>query len=232
MHVTVPLILTFVLVWSEHYFDHDRLQPNGPMNHNKSDATLTYLAQFRVHQKFVQAHLKGSLNDEQPLPSFSSPSSYWSPEEKDLFFHGLAVYSRFRPDLIAESIKTKTTFDVCVYLDHLHNAIPSEINGSLTSSLEPAMEVSSAWIQNEEKFAAELTQFESCPWVPDAVSASTSVDEMDKEDELQNGPWSKKRLRKLPRMRNRLLEIGVDSKLASNNNLDLFHLSSLARLTR
>ena len=173
MHVTVPLILTFVLVWSVHYFDHDRLQPNGPMNHNKSDATLTYLAQFRVHQKFVQAHLKGSLNDEQPLHSFSSPSSYWSPEEKDLFFHGLAVYSRFRPDLIAESIKTKTTFDVCVYLDHLHNAIPSEINGSLTSSLEPAMEVSSAWIQNEEKFAAELTQFESCPWVPEFAEGGT-----------------------------------------------------------
>lgn len=147
-----------------------RLRPNGPMNHFKSDATLSYLAQFRVHQKFVQAHLKGTLNDEQPLlPAFFPPSSYWSSDEKDLFFHGLAVYSRFRPDLIAESIKTKTIFDVCLYLDILQTAsssISSDIRGSLTSSLEPAMEVSSAWIQNEEKFAAELNQFDSCPWIP------------------------------------------------------------------
>ena len=167
----MPFICT-CLDWA--FLDHKRLQPNGPMKHNKSNATLTYLAQFRVHQKFVQAHLKGSLNDEQPLfPSFSPPSSYWSSDEKELFFHGLTVYSRFRPDLIAESIKTKTLFDVCVYLDSLHTATPTEINGSLTSSLEPAMEVSSSWIQNEEKVAAALTQFESCPWFPGSAEGGT-----------------------------------------------------------
>ena len=70
---------------------------------------------------------------------------------------------------------------------------------------------------------------------PDAdhvVSVPTSVEEMDQEDESQSGPWSKKGLKKLPRMKNRFLEIGVNSQLASNNNLDFFHLSSLARLMR
>ena len=150
-------------------------QPNGPMNHKKSDdflddATQSYVAQFRDHQKFVQAHLKGTLNDEQPLlPAFFPPSSYWSSDEKDLFFHGIAVYSRFRPDLIAESIKTKTILDVCLYLDILQRAsshIPSETHGSFRSSLEPAMEVSDRWIQNEEQNAAALTRFDSCKWIP------------------------------------------------------------------
>lgn len=143
-----------------------RFSSNGSMNHNKSDATQSYVAQFRFHQKFVQAHLKGTLIDEQPLlPAFFPPSSYWSSDEKDLFFHGLAMYSRFRPDLIAESIKTKTIFDVCLYLDILQTAsspIPSGIHGSFRSSLEPAMEVSGRWIQNEEQLAAELIQFDSC----------------------------------------------------------------------
>ena len=156
------------------------LQSNGSMNHNKldnflDDPTLSYVAQFRVHQKFVQAHLKGTLNDEQPLlPAFFPPSSYWSSDEKDLFFHGLAVYSRFRPDLIAESIKTKTILDVCLYLDILQtasSAIPSEIHGSFRSSLEPAMELSSKWIQNEEEIAAALTRFDSCTWIPSPGSA-------------------------------------------------------------
>ena len=147
------------------------------MNHNKSEAALSYVAQFRVHQKFVQAHLKGTLDGEQPfLPAFFPPSSYWSSDEKDLFFHGLAVYSRFRPDLIAESIKTKTILDVCLYLDILQtasSAIPSEIHGSLRSSLEPAMEVSSTWIQNEEQIAEALTQFDSCTWIPGSAEGET-----------------------------------------------------------
>ena len=145
------------------------------MNDKKSDdslddSRLSYVAQFRVHQEFVRAHLNGTLNDEQPLlPAFFPPSSYWTSHEKDLFFHGLAVYSRFRPDLIAESIKTKSTFDVCLYLDILQTAsssVPSQSHGSLRHSLEPAMELSSEWIQNEEKMATALLQFDSCAWTP------------------------------------------------------------------
>ena len=147
------------------------------LNHKKSDAT-SYVAQFRAHQKFVQAHLKGTLNDDRPLlPAFFPPSSYWRSDEKDLFFHGLAMYSRFRPDLIAESIKTKTIFDVCLYLDILQRAssrVPSEIHGSFRSSLEPAMEVSSTYIENEEQLATELTQFDLCTLIPESAEGQLS----------------------------------------------------------
>lgn len=139
------------------------------------DSSLSYVAQFRLHQNFVQAHLKGA--EQSLLPAFFPPSSYWTAQEKDLFFHGLAVYSRFRPDLIAESIKTKTTFDVCLYLDILQTAssrmIPSEVHGSFRSSLEPAMEVSNIWIQNEEQIAAALIQFDSCTWTPESADGET-----------------------------------------------------------
>ncbi|KAF8804677.1 hypothetical protein BYT27DRAFT_7143352 [Phlegmacium glaucopus] len=156
------------------------------MNDNKSDDFLddssrSYVAQFRVHQEFVQAHLKGTLNDEQPLlPAFFPPSSYWTSHEKDLFFHGLAVYSRFRPDLIAGSIKTKSTLDVCLYLDILQSAsssIPSEIHGSFRSSLKPAMEVSDRWIQNEEQIAEALIQFDFCKWTPRSEDEETNKPE-------------------------------------------------------
>jgi hypothetical protein len=62
----------------------------------------------------------------------------------------------------------------------------------------------------------------------EADPISTQVDEMDQEDE----PRSKGHLKKLPRLRNWFLEIGVDSQLASSSNLDFFHLSSLAQLMR
>ena len=64
------------------------------------------------------------------------------------------------------------------------------------------------------------------------VSVPTPVDEMDQEDEAQYEPRSKGSLRKVRRAKNRFLEIGVDSQLASDNNLDFFHLSSLAQLMR
>ena len=149
------------------------------MNHKKLDdfldeSSLSYVTQFRIHQKFVQEHLKGTLNDEQPLlPAFFPPSSYWTSHEKDSFFHGLAVHSRLRPDLIAESIKTKTTFDVCLYLDILQTASSHLPLESFRNSLEPAMEVSSKWIQNEEQIATVLTQFDSCPWTPGSADGET-----------------------------------------------------------
>ena len=154
------------------------------MNYNQSNdslhesSLLSYIGQFRVHQKFVQGHLKGTLNDEQPLlPDFFPPSSHWTSHEKDLFFHGLTVYSRFRPDLIAESIKTKTAFDVRLYLDILQTVsarLPLvETHGSFRNSLEPAMEVSSTWIQKEEQVAAALNQLDFCTWTPGSADGET-----------------------------------------------------------
>ena len=131
----------------------------------------SYVDEFRNHQEEVKAHLRGTLSDEPPLlPAFIPPASYWTSAEKDLFFHGLTLYSRLQPELIARHIATKTTFDVCLFLDVLNRAaefdededeIGEEYHG--IELFEPAMEVSDRWIQREEAIAASLVELDTCP---------------------------------------------------------------------
>lgn len=85
----------------------------------------SYIAHFRSHLADVQDHLKG--NNHAPLPpSYISPTGFWTSLEKELFFHALSVNSRLRPDLISESIGTKTTLDVCAYISVLEKAAAQE----------------------------------------------------------------------------------------------------------
>ena len=128
-----------------------------------------YVDEFRQNQEFVKAHLNGISSDEPPLlPAFLPPSSYWTSAEKGLFFHALSVYSRLQPDLIAQHIKTKNIFDVCVYLEALKAAADSiehdnENHRTLCSLMEPAMEVSEKWVQREESIAESLMGLDACP---------------------------------------------------------------------
>ncbi len=131
----------------------------------------SYVDEFRKHQEAVKAHLRGTLLDEPPLlPAFIPPASYWTSAEKDLFFHGLTLYSRLQPELIARHIATKTTFDVCVFLDVLNRAAEFEEDEDeigegyhRTELFEPAVEVSTRWIQREEAIAASLVELDTCP---------------------------------------------------------------------
>lgn len=119
-----------------------------------------YLAQFRRHLAQVQAHLAGT-ESVALLPSFLPPTGYWTAEEKDVFFHALSIHSRFRPDLIAACIKTKTTLDVCTYINTLNNALSQYYNlPPIRSNLECAMEVSDFWVQWEEEKANDLVAIE------------------------------------------------------------------------
>lgn len=133
---------------------------------NEQFLSMSYVDDFRKHQISVQAHLKGRQeNDPAFTPSFFLPASHWTSSEKDLFFHGLTLYSRFRPDLIAEHIKTKNIFDVCVYLHVLHVATISrghELGASARETIEPTMEMSERWVEYEEQMAAALTAVDSC----------------------------------------------------------------------
>jgi len=127
-----------------------------------------YVNEFRNTQESVKAHLKGISSNEPPLlPAFLPPSSYWTSAEKDLFFHGLSVYSRLQPELIAQHIKTKSTFDVCVYLEVLKAAAESmeeeEETSELRAEMEYAMEVSEKWVLREESIAESLMSLDSCP---------------------------------------------------------------------
>ena len=133
-----------------------------------------HVDEFKKYQESVKAHLKGKYCDEPPLlPAFLPPSSYWTSSEKDLFFHALSIYSRLQPELIAQHVKTKTTFDVCVYLEVLKRAAESmdeaeEENedgteDSLRAEMEPAMEVSEKWVLREEAVAESLIVLDACP---------------------------------------------------------------------
>ncbi|KDR75884.1 hypothetical protein GALMADRAFT_248628 [Galerina marginata CBS 339.88] len=134
---------------------------------------MTYADVFRRHQELAQAHLVGKLeNSSSLLPSFFPPASYWTSSEKDLFFHGLTVHSRLRPDLIAEHIKTKSTFDVCVYLDALESSALREATDTKATDrriTEPAVEVSERWIQCEEELARALSEVDVCRWSFDSA---------------------------------------------------------------
>ncbi|WFD02416.1 hypothetical protein MOBT1_001098 [Malassezia obtusa] len=66
----------------------------------------------------------------------------WAPDERARFFHALGVYSRHRPDLIADAVRTRSVEEVCLVLRRFRR------------------EVSSAWLDVEEQCAAALAQRE------------------------------------------------------------------------
>ncbi|KAL1673409.1 hypothetical protein EV122DRAFT_255196 [Schizophyllum commune] len=97
----------------------------------------------------------------------------WTASEQDAFFHGLAIYSRLRPDLIASCIPTKTVPDVCAYLEALEEAaslhpLPDALDRRRTAPL--AMGMSDSWLDWEETQATRLTAAEP-DWEAYALNA-------------------------------------------------------------
>lgn len=139
---------------------------------DENDVSLdsAYATDFFEHVREFLGHCKGSDGRAPLLPSFLPPAGYWTSEEKDIFFHGLTIHSRLRPDLIAAEIKTKTVVDVCVYLDMLEEAtsklmtdIGDHVNARtqrstviLRRELPAASEVSDEWIAVEEQKALAI----------------------------------------------------------------------------
>lgn len=116
---------------------------------------------YRAHLTATKNHLLG-LEDVSLPPSFIPPSGCWSLTEKNAFFHALSVHSRLRPDLIAACIPNKTVADVCAYIDVLEGTSSSVSLpiGELRRELPCAMEVSDAWIEQEEREAEALAAVE------------------------------------------------------------------------
>ncbi|KAI5995257.1 hypothetical protein F5J12DRAFT_855466, partial [Pisolithus orientalis] len=109
------------------------------------------------------------------LPATSRP---WTPAEKNAFFRALSVYSRWRPDLIAAAVPTRTVWEVDSYLIALEEGatlLDMAENGDESLSdldfdegdsgsdveLEPAYEVSDAWVAVEEALASYIVQGEN-----------------------------------------------------------------------
>ncbi|KAL1705275.1 hypothetical protein EV121DRAFT_290563 [Schizophyllum commune] len=128
-----------------------------------------------------QAYTAGSAADEAldlffPLDVAEEPAEdehTWTATERDAFFHGLAIYSRLRPDLIASCISTKTVSDVCAYLEALEEAAahypsPDALDRRRTAPL--AMGMSESWLEWEETQATRLAAAEP-DWEAYALNA-------------------------------------------------------------
>jgi hypothetical protein len=147
-----------------------RFSPISSWMSTQSLPHASYIASYRGHLAFTQDHLAG-VDDSAPS---SSSSGYWTPTEKNLFFHALSIHSRLRPDLIAACIPTKTIVDVCMYVDVLETAAaegPPLQRGELRRALPCAMEVSDRWIKREEEGSAWLAAVEHT-WAREAILAA------------------------------------------------------------
>ncbi|KAH7921647.1 hypothetical protein BV22DRAFT_1132114 [Leucogyrophana mollusca] len=135
-----------------------------------------YLPSFHRHLAATQAHLAGSilpsvqLEDAatgKPLQRSSvwrSSTTTWSQSEQNLFFRGLAVHSRWRPDLISGVVRTKNVAEVCEYLSVLEESARAleEDGGDAGGGVihEAAIEMSDEWVEVEELMAAEVAGHE------------------------------------------------------------------------
>ncbi|KAG1739888.1 uncharacterized protein EDB91DRAFT_1336691 [Suillus paluster] len=95
---------------------------------------------------------------------WSSSLSSWSQSEVDVFFHAVSVYSRWRPDLIADALKTKGEIEVVEFLVTLDSCARSRATETKTdqdsrdivSTAPAAIEVSDEWVAAEETMATAL----------------------------------------------------------------------------
>ncbi|KAK0212664.1 hypothetical protein DFS33DRAFT_1449480 [Desarmillaria ectypa] len=121
---------------------------------NDVHSSALYINQFRHHLSQLQAQTDGGE------PDYIPPTGYWTPSEKDIFFHALSIYSTLRPDLIAARLAHKSVVDVCVYIDLLAAASAKDQNRVSRRDLNISMEVSEDWIRLEEVEGAHLSMHE------------------------------------------------------------------------
>ncbi|KAG1764862.1 hypothetical protein EV702DRAFT_1153319 [Suillus placidus] len=172
---------------SEAHEDVDRLTLHGLAD--TPDIYIGYLPSFCAHLRDTRAHLAGSIptphsvtstpppqdnvpsspeqieEGTEPPPHQSKPTiwrsslSSWSQSDVDAFFHALSIHSRWRPDLIAEAVKTKGELEIAEFLVTLDSCARScaTETGDIMSIAPAAIEVSDEWVVAEEAMAAALT---------------------------------------------------------------------------
>jgi len=87
----------------------------------------TYVSMLESHAAHIRHNRAGIDEWKSVLPtSVIEPGTTWTSAEKNSFFHGLSIYSRLRPDLIAEAIchagGQKSAADVGAYIAVLERA--------------------------------------------------------------------------------------------------------------
>ncbi|WVQ93394.1 hypothetical protein IAU59_000463 [Kwoniella sp. CBS 9459] len=161
---------------------------------NESSSTW-YLRHLDTHIRTSRDHVQGETYGVRFQSSFRDTvvppfNAIWTPEEKSLFFASLRRHSRFRADLIAAAVGSKSEIEVEWYLDLLESGASqvgqvdaNRINGkqrarwdgsrSWREGLAPACrEVSAKWIAREEGLAEEVTAVMSMKEVQDRSETS------------------------------------------------------------
>ncbi|KDQ59042.1 hypothetical protein JAAARDRAFT_46640 [Jaapia argillacea MUCL 33604] len=152
-----------------------------------------YLSQFKSHLSDFEGHVLGIVKGQPLPPSYFPPTGYWTSAEKDSFFHLLCVHSRFRPDLIAAGLKSKTVADVCAYLELLEVAAAGTADeddeddtGQMLTrdAMDPAMEMSEDWIEFEETQSQIIINLEPT-WDLSTLQTSRSDELKVKQSEVR-----------------------------------------------
>ena len=135
------------------------------------------------------------------LGADSSHDTAWTSAEQHAFFRALAVHSRWRPDLIAAALPTKTAWQVDHYLAALEEGAAGDDTDESDSDLEiePAYEVSEAWIAAEEALASDVIEEENLALLE--RHDGTGDDEDGMEEKKEKRPRGRPRVRHSGRRR-------------------------------
>ena len=140
-----------------------------------------FTSHLDAHISATRHYFTGAPDPPDPpyAPSYHPPTGYWTATEKALFFHALSTHSRFRPDLIASSIGTKSLLDVIVYLTLLRDGAQelAAVRGAIARDQLPAAhEVSATLVALEDTHAARLAVTE--PAHTDETCAAARAEEV------------------------------------------------------
>lgn len=120
---------------------------------------LSYIGHFNQHSAQFCAHLHGHTEDTVPSNVLG-----FNAAEIDAFFHALSIHSRWRPDLIADSIPGKSVLSICSYIDALDEASqaldPSSSVFLSRNAFECASETPDDLLKLEEEHAAKISQYD------------------------------------------------------------------------
>ncbi|KAG8852015.1 hypothetical protein FRB91_007110 [Serendipita sp. 411] len=138
---------------------------------------LSYKKLFLEHLSCTQHHFYTKTPEEDVIESklrssIVPPNTFWTNEEKEIFFRSISRHSKLRPDLIAADIgEKKTVVDVIAYIALLEEGVKSLANEEIEDDdddddvvEEPlqhsARVMSDKWIHFEEIQSVKLMKME------------------------------------------------------------------------
>ncbi|KAF8315749.1 uncharacterized protein EI90DRAFT_3087835 [Cantharellus anzutake] len=124
-----------------------------------------YLEMLKSHSDHIFRHYNGSPSEDS-LPfeeTFVPPNTYWTSDEKYKLYHHLQRFSRFRLDLVAEAMGTKTVVEVSTYLGLVARVVHERYSRHAAPRRDrfpAAIEMKNAWVEFEEGMSQYVLEAE------------------------------------------------------------------------